>query len=192
MWTKSSSIAFALLAARLLACGGETGASTAASPAPVVLAITNVAQFFGLSVQAAGRERPVCVEGVVTRADPAHHLLVRQDVSGALALDLGTNGNAVESGAKIRVEAEASMYRAPAFADYPSRPWSSEVLESFETRTNCGNCFLTRTRAFLRPPSTGGRSTFRDRAVSMPMFGVSVASEGFQGRCEVGSGWRLI
>ena len=151
MWIKSPSIAFALLAARLLACGTETGASTAASPDPVVPAITNAAGFFGLSPQEANRSYPLRLEGVVTLLDSQRNLLVVQDGSGALALEFPLTNITVRAGDRVIVTGASGIPSARAFPEFPCHPHEHELRDSFASH------FPGRQR--YRPPANKSRST---------------------------------
>ncbi|TAK94399.1 MAG: hypothetical protein EPO07_16745, partial [Verrucomicrobia bacterium] len=155
MWIKSPSIAFALLAAHLLVCGAEPGASTAASPAPVVPPITNAAGFFKLSAQEANRAYPVSLVGVVTLVDRERNLLVLQDASGALPLEFPLTNISVRAGDRVIVTGASGIPSVTAFPEFPCHPHERELRDSFEMETNKGVYSLARLRGFLRPPKDG-------------------------------------
>lgn len=124
-------------------------------PSPSTPALTNAAQFFGLSVQEANRVYPVQLEGVVMLVDSNRNLIVLQDASGALALNLEMTGNPLKPGERIRIEGAGSTLCSLSFPDYPAHPSEREIRANFEVPSNWGVYHLTRMRGFLRAPTTG-------------------------------------
>ena len=138
--------------------GPAAGFQTQAEPVPEIPAFrvfTNAAAFRNLSLPEASEGLPVRLEGTVTLVDPARNLLVLQDASGALALQLEPSQENLRAGDRIRIESANAVPVVGSFPDFPRNPTGSEQLPSFSAPTNCGIYYLARMRALVVPPTTG-------------------------------------
>ena len=139
------------------------GIQTLAESAPEISAsrvFTNAATFRELSLPQASEGLPVRLEGTVTFVDPARNLLVLQDDSGALALNLDSGLINMHAGERIRVESSNVVPAIQTFPDFPGKPSGSDVLSSFSAPTNWGIYYLARMRALVVPPTTGDYTFF--------------------------------
>ena len=139
------------------------GFQTQAEPALEISAprvFTNAAAFRELSLPQASDGLPVRLEGTVTFVDPARNLLVLQDASGALALNLESGLVNLRAGERIRVESSNAVPAIQTFPDFPGKPSGSDALPSFSAPTNWGIYYLSRMRALVVPPTTGDYSFF--------------------------------
>jgi signal transduction histidine kinase len=99
---------------------------------------------------------PVALEGVVTHVDPARNLLVLQDGTGAIGLELGDAKIEATPGQRVRLSAEQSWPFLPDLPRYPHRPSRSESVTVFESVPNSGTEFyVARFRGLIHPPATG-------------------------------------
>src|SRR5579864_5226182 len=151
----------ASLAAILIAFAA--GIQTHAESAPGISAIrvfTNAVAFRELSLPQASEGLPVRLEGTVTFLDPPRNLLVLQDESGALALNLESGLTNVRVGERIRIESSNAVPAIQTFPDFPGKPSGSDELPSFSAATNSGIYYLARMRALVVPPATGDYTFF--------------------------------
>jgi len=121
--------------------------------APEIL--TNASQFQGLSSQDCMRGRCFHLTGTVTMIDTNRDLLVLQDSTGAIAINVTNNLDDLKVGLLVSISSENGSPYVPSFPDYPYRPSGWAMQKSFEAPSNWGNYHLTRMRGYLRPPVTG-------------------------------------
>jgi signal transduction histidine kinase len=122
---------------------------------PTSQILTNVNQFWTLTSQDYLRGQPFHLTGIVTLLDTNRNLLVLQDATGALAINMVLKNISVELGQRVSLESsEASPY-VESFPDYPYRPSGWNIQTSFEAPPNWGNYHLTRMRGYVHPPATG-------------------------------------
>ncbi|HXT13684.1 MAG TPA: ATP-binding protein [Candidatus Angelobacter sp.] len=93
-------------------------------------------------------------EGTVTLVDTNRGLIVLQDASHSVGLNLRSIDEPVHVGDRIQMEGQVSPYFS-SFPDYPDRPSGREIAGSFEAPTDWAKHYLTRMRGFLRPPADG-------------------------------------
>jgi signal transduction histidine kinase len=97
------------------------------------------------------------LSGVVTLIDTNRDLLVVQNETGAVALNpaAGLHDLRVEVGQGVSLEGSGCSPYVVGFPDYPYRPSTNEVRDSFEAPAGLGEYYLTRMRGYLHPPVTG-------------------------------------
>ncbi|HZL42901.1 MAG TPA: histidine kinase [Verrucomicrobiae bacterium] len=142
----------------LIALTGLARTAGAEAPRPAFQAlekVTHVSEFRTIPAQSSLRGWAFRLEGTVTLADTNRHLVVLQDSTGAVALDMGTNRIQVVPGQVVRAESPEACPCVSRFPDYPFRPSGSDICTNFEAPSNWGNWHLTRMRALLHPPVTG-------------------------------------
>ena len=124
-------------------------------PAPPGQIVTNVHQFWSLTSQDFLRGCSFHLTGTVTLLDTNRNLLVLQDATGAVAINLNLKTLPVRWGQEVSIEGyEASPYVAR-FPEYPNYPSDSDIRTTFEAPANIGDYYLTRMRGYLHPPVTG-------------------------------------
>ena len=140
-----------LLIAGLQFCAKAGDESSAAAAQTV----TNVHQLWALTSQDFLRGCSLHFTGAVTLLDTNRNLLVLQDATGAVAINLDLNTFSVRFGQEITLDGiDASPYVAR-FPRYPNHPSDSEIRTSFEAPPNVGDYYLSRMRGYLHPPVTG-------------------------------------
>jgi signal transduction histidine kinase len=117
--------------------------------------LTNVGQFRVLPIRDFLRGCSFHLVGTVTLVDTNRSLLVLQDATGAVAVNLDMKGVAFRPGQLVSVEGEKSSPYVASFPDYPRKPSGWDVRNSFEAPSNWGDYHLTRMRGHLHPPVTG-------------------------------------
>jgi signal transduction histidine kinase len=117
--------------------------------------LTNVCQFRTLPIQDYLRRIFFHVTGTVTLVDTNRGILVLQDATGAVAVDLRGNGVSLRPGQLISIEGTNGSPYSASFPDYPYRPSGWDIRNSFEAPSNWGDYHLTRMRGYLHPPATG-------------------------------------
>lgn len=97
------------------------------------------------------------LSGVVTLMDTNRDLLVVQNDTGAVALNpaAGLHGLGIEVGQGVSLEGSGCSPYVVGFPNYPYRPSTTEVRDSFEAPAGLGEYYLTRMRGYLHPPVTG-------------------------------------
>jgi len=146
-----------LMAVIHLAPAAEPGVSSslAVSLAKGWPILTNTAQWLNLNRDEVCRGYPLRLEGVLTLVDSNRNLIVLQDPTGAVAVNLRLDGFALQPGQRIVLEGNSAASYLPAFPDYPNRPSGRIFLNSFEAPTDRDLWFASRTRGFLHPPVSG-------------------------------------
>ncbi|MFO1475218.1 MAG: histidine kinase [Verrucomicrobiota bacterium] len=117
--------------------------------------VTNMAQLQALPNLAFLRSVPIRLEGLVTHMDLHSGLVVIQDDTGAVAVDLKREAHGFGVGDVVRLEAADSTAYTVSFPNFPFYPSGSDVRPLFEAPANWGDFHLTRMRGFLHPPATG-------------------------------------
>lgn len=125
------------------------------SPEYSVQILTNVSQFQSLSGQDYIRGCPFHLTGTVTMVDTNRNLVVLQDGTGAIAVNVTNIADYPEPGEVVTLASENGSPYVPSFPDYPYRPSGWDMMPSLEAPANWGNYHLTRMRGFLHPPATG-------------------------------------
>lgn len=87
--------------------------------------------------------------------DTNRNLLVLQDETGALAVNITNVADYPEPGELVTLASENASPYVSSFPDYPYRPSGWDMMPSFEAPANWGNYHLTRMRGFLHPPASG-------------------------------------
>ena len=117
--------------------------------------LTNINQFRALPIQDYHRECPFHLTGTITLVDTNRQLLVLQDATGAIAVNLDLKADSFEPGRMLSLEgANCSPYYVT-FPDYPYRPSGWDIRTLLEAPSNWGDYHLTRMRGYLYPPATG-------------------------------------
>ena len=129
--------------------------STAASTMRASPVIASAAQWLNLTGNEASRGHPLRLEGVITLVDRSRNLIMLQDATGAVAVNLGLGSLSLRLGQRILLEGNNAASYLPAFPDYPNRPSQFLVYNSFETETNRDLWYASRLRGFLQPPVSG-------------------------------------
>jgi len=130
----------------------EAGDVLPAAPSQIQ---TNVRQLWSLTSQDFLRGCSFHLTGAVTLLDTNRNLLVLQDATGAVAINLDLKTVSVQFGQKVSIDGfNASPYVAR-FPRYPNHPSDSDIRTSFEAPSNIGDYYLTRMRGYLHPPVTG-------------------------------------
>ncbi len=117
--------------------------------------LTNMAQWLKLTRNEVSRGYPLRLEGVLTLVDSNLNLIVLQDATGAVAVNLRLDGFSLQTGQRIVLAGNSAASYLPAFPDYPNRPSGRIFLSSFEAPTDRDLWFASRTRGFLHPPVSG-------------------------------------
>ena len=120
-----------------------------------LVVVTNAAQLVSFAGQPTRCEFPASLTGVVTWVDTNRNLVVLQDDTGAVAMNLDLNGSPVTPGQNISIEADNCSLLSEVFPDYPYHPSESGLLNSFEEPKNAGRYYLSRVRGFIYPPASG-------------------------------------
>src|SRR5690348_10660536 len=101
--------------------------------------LTNISRFYELSDQDYLRGCPFHLTGTVTMVDTNRNLLVLQDATGAIAIQL-TNATACpQPGQLVSVDSENASPYVASFPDYPYRPSGWDMCSSFEAPANWGD-----------------------------------------------------
>jgi signal transduction histidine kinase len=117
--------------------------------------LTNIGQFAQLPPAEARWGRPFHLVGAATWVDAERNLLVLQDATGAMAVDVDFKGVSLRPGQLVAVEGVNGSPYIAAFPAYPNRPSGSQIRKTFEAPSNWGDFHLSRMRAFLHPRVTG-------------------------------------
>jgi signal transduction histidine kinase len=117
--------------------------------------ITNARQLSALNPQDASHGYPIQLVGMVTFLDTNRSLIVLQDATGALAINLPPTQPLPRPGELVRFESPEALPCVTVFPDYPFRPSGSDIQQSFEAPENWGDYHLQRMRGFVHPPVTG-------------------------------------
>ena len=117
--------------------------------------LTNITQWLAFTNGEASRGYPVRLEGVVTLVDTNRNLLVFQDGTGALAVNLKLQGYSFQPGQRILLKGEDASPFVATYPDYPNRPTTIEWRSLFEAPSGRGFNYAARMRGFLHPPVTG-------------------------------------
>jgi signal transduction histidine kinase len=99
--------------------------------------------------------RALHLEGTLTWIDRERRLLVLQDTSGVIAVQVEAEQLDFPLGHRIALDAPASWPTLAAVPDFPLHPSGSELLPSFEAPTNWKTAYLARVRGYIHPPVTG-------------------------------------
>ena len=145
-------ISFVLAASLSSACAEDSVADGTSE------IFTNVSQLRPLFSQGTPHECSVHLTGTVTFVDPNRNLVVMQDETGAIALNVPSPAVKVKPGDLVSVESEyASPYTA-GFPEYPYRPSGWDIRPDFEAPLNWGIYNLTRMRGYcIRRPRVNTR-----------------------------------
>src|SRR6185312_10177457 len=132
------------------------GISRAAAEADSVV-FTNVTQLRSALPEVFLGHCAIQLSGVVTLIDTNRDLLVVQNESGAVALNpaAGLHDLRVEVGQGVTLEGSDCSPYVVGFPNYPYRPSTNEVRDSFEAPSGLGEYYLTRMRGYLHPAVTG-------------------------------------
>lgn len=87
--------------------------------------------------------------------DTNRNLLVLQDATGAIAINLTNSMDGLQPGERISIASENGSPYVPSFPNFPYRPSGWHMRPSFEAPANWGNYHLERMRGYLHPPATG-------------------------------------
>ena len=117
--------------------------------------LTNVSQFWALTGQDYLRGCSFHLTGTVTLLDTNRNLLVLQDATGAVAVNMDVKTVSVQVGQRVSIESTNWSPYFESFPDYPYRPSGWDIRNSFETPSDWGEYNLTRMRGYLHPPFTG-------------------------------------
>jgi hypothetical protein len=146
-----------IIFALLVSVGGPAAAADSSSRQIVgaVHSVTNVARIQTLSGADFLERCEIHLTGTVTLVDTNRDLLVINDETGAVALNIPGAVRRLQVGDLVTLDGtNCSPFFAP-FPDYPHRPSGWDICHAFETPTNWGNYNLTRMRGYLRPQVTG-------------------------------------
>jgi signal transduction histidine kinase len=135
------------------------GQSNSVAPFHDLPVLTNVSQLSALSPPEAIRGYPIRLAGTVTFLDTNRSLIVLQDETGAIAINLPLIDPALQLGQVVCIESSEALPYFTVFPDYPFRPSGWDIRHSFEAPENWGDYHLTRMRGFLHP-TTSGEYTF--------------------------------
>jgi len=116
--------------------------------------VTNIVQFRSLSGEDFLSESAFELSGVVTLVDTNRHLIVLQDSTDSVALHVAENHSLV-AGESVSLAGSNCWPLFTLFPDYPHRPASWDLRNSFEAPSGLGNYYLTRMRGWLHPPASG-------------------------------------
>jgi signal transduction histidine kinase len=116
--------------------------------------LTNVSQFRALTSQDYLRGCSFHLIGTVTLVDTNRNLLVLQDKTGAVALNMDMKTVSVQPEELVCVDGTGASPYVASFPDYPNRPSGWDIQPSFEAPSNWGDYHLTRMRGYLHPPIT--------------------------------------
>jgi len=147
-----------VLAVCAAVCAGEDSARLNPAAPPVFGArcfVTNVAQFKGLTDEMYRDGCDFHLVGVVTLVDKSRNLVVLQDPTGAVALNVPMPDPSPRIGQLMAFDGTNCCPTFGIFPDYPYRPAGAEVRSLFEGPINWGEFHLTRMRGLLHPPVTG-------------------------------------
>ena len=97
------------------------------------------------------------VEGTVSLIDARRHLVVMQERGRAKVLKFDSLPQSLRVGERVALEGRFVTHIA-SFPDYPDKPAGSEVLDAFEAPENAQDHYVSRLRAWLRPPVDGNYS----------------------------------
>jgi signal transduction histidine kinase len=117
--------------------------------------VTNISQFRALPSQDFLRGCPFHLTGIVTLVDTNRSLVVLQDGTGSVAVNLKKEMGSLMTGELVSLQADGSSPYVAGFPDFPYRPSGSDLRSSFEAPSNWGDNHLTRMRGYLHPPVTG-------------------------------------
>lgn len=115
----------------------------------------STAELRGVGLWAMREAHPVQLEGTLTWIDRDRRLLVLQDASGAIALQVAPELLNFPPGHRIAVTAADSWPALPSIPNFPWRPTGQELLTAFEGPTNWRSNYIARVRGFIYPPTTG-------------------------------------
>ena len=117
--------------------------------------ITNVAQIRNVSGAnyVAGCE--LHLTGTITLVDTNRTLIVLQDATGAVALNLPADCFRLRVGQAVTINGTNCYPLFPSFPDFPLRSAGRDICTAFETPANWGEYNLTRMRGYLHPAATG-------------------------------------
>jgi signal transduction histidine kinase len=99
------------------------------------------------------------LRGVVSLVDASRQMVIIQEGSNAVAIHCPKSVVFPKMGQWVEVDGVDCSPYYPRFPDFPCQPSGSELLPSFESPTNWGEYYLSRTRGWLIPP-TDGKYTF--------------------------------
>ena len=122
---------------------------------PVSGQLTNIAQCLDSVRNRVDPIVPLRLEAVVTLVDKEHRLVVLQDDSAPIALQLPSSIAFPSVGQRVLVQGDGVLPYIRAFPDFPDQPTGRTFLNSFEVPSNVGPYYLARIRGFLYPPETG-------------------------------------
>jgi signal transduction histidine kinase len=120
-----------------------------------LLPITNGACLLGLSRIQANQEKPVRLEGVVTRVDKARGVLVVQNEHDAVAIHSDLKLLDVRPGQVIYFWAEKAAGWTRAFPEFPLNPSARVWLTNLSSPVNWGGYYVARMHGYLIPPVAG-------------------------------------
>lgn len=101
-------------------------------------------------------QHPLDFGGVLTWIDPGRRLMVIQDGTAAIALQVDANElPKVPIGRRVQVKAADAWPVLPAVPDLPLHPSGREYLTSFAGPTNWKANYIARVRGYVYPPVTG-------------------------------------
>lgn len=129
-----------------------TTASRAAAPKP----LNSIAAV--LAELPTGTNPPlvaVQVNATVTFVDSQRRLLVVQDETAAMGMQLPTTNLHWTAGQSVKIEGDSIARLARAFPAYPDEPSRRGVISMFELPTGSTDYTLNRIRGYLHPPTTG-------------------------------------
>ncbi len=121
--------------------------------------LTNASQFSALTPQEASLGYATRLVGTLTLVDTNRSLIVLQDDTGAIAINLPLASPVPQAGQVVSLESAKVLPYFTVFPSYPLRASGWDIRRSFEAPENWGDYHLTRMRGFLRP-TTSGEYTF--------------------------------
>src|SRR5688572_1868116 len=144
------SFAMTLAVVRKLSAGASEDADTQRGHF-----VTNAAQFRSLSGADYLAGCDFRLTGVVTLVDTNRGLLVVQDETGAVALNVRIEDHSLTVGEQVSLVASNCCPAFARFPDYPHHPSGWDIRSSLEAPSNWWEYYLTRMRGFIHPPVSG-------------------------------------
>lgn len=135
--------------------GSDSAADDHAPSTSLPRLITKAAQFRDLPAPELFVGCAFHLNGVLTFIDTNRNLLVLQDPSGAVAINVPVLDSTLFVGQKVTIKADRCTSYFARFPDFPFRPAEKFVLPAFECPRTTLEYRLTRLRGYLQPPVTG-------------------------------------
>jgi len=117
--------------------------------------VTNAAQFRTLSPSEYLDGCDFHLEGLITLVDTNRNLIVLQDETGAVSLNFRSSKSELRFGQQVSLDGTNCVPSFVRFPDFPFNRSGSQLRNSFEAPSGCGDYYLARMRGYLQPPTTG-------------------------------------